>query len=170
MRVITAPDLDANRRSSSIVVFLAGGISGCSNWQDEVINKLDALSNYHNLSNVAIYNPRREDFDTAKREDTIEQIKWEYCYLKQCDIFSVFFSASESVQPITLYELGTYGHGYGNPCRETIVTVQKGYKREQDVLIQCALDSIPVNHIAGEEAIECHAQSIVNAINKWRKK
>ena len=64
--------------------------------------------------------------------------------LEQCDIFSMYFCAGESDQPICMYELGR------NICRmqmrfpmnwdvRFVVTVEEGYKRAKDVRIQTAL-------------------------------
>lgn len=161
MKVVTAPE-NSNGYWS---VFLAGGISGCTNWQAKVIAELEHLSECYNLSNVAIYNPRRDDFDVTDRTAEIEQIKWEHSMLTKADVLSIFFANSDSVQPITLYEFGRFCKVKGTI---PVVTVQKGYKRERDVLIRCALDRINVTHISSDEAIQCHAQQIVNAIKRYR--
>ena len=161
MKVVTAPDkacADARWR-----VFLAGGITGCSNWQEKVINELLHLSDYYNLENVTIFNPRRNDFDVTDKDAEIEQIKWEHAWLTRCDIFSCFFEASESLQPITLYELGRYGKSKNF---DPVITVQKGYLRERDVLIQTAVDKLPLNYISGEDAILQHARSIAQRIQE----
>lgn len=156
MKVITAPDKWAPYgMGDSKTVFLAGGITGCWHWQDRVIEELEKLGGQFNLGNVVIFNPRREDFDVSDKEAEIEQIKWEHRYLKDCDVFSVYFEANESLQPITLYELGKWALR-----KKSVITVQKGYLRENDVLIQTALDKLQVSHISGEEAIKHHARMI----------
>lgn len=163
MRVITAPE---RSQSYGIKVFLAGGITGCERWQDEVINELERLALYHDLSNVTVYNPRRDNFDVTNPDAEIEQIKWEHDYLNSCNIVSYFFAACESLQPITLYELGRYGKSKGT---EPVITVQKGYLRERDVLIQTALDGIAVNHIPGEDAVLQHARSIAQRVQEVKR-
>lgn len=164
MKIIT-PENSLVPSSSDVTVFLAGGITGCENWQNEVISKLMELSEYYFLDRLAIYNPRCETFDINDCSAEVNQIRWEYARLKTCDIFSAFFQASESLQPISLYELGK--NSVRRDPTTCVVTVQKGYKRERDVLIQCALERIPVNYISGEEAIEVHARSIANAVNYY---
>lgn len=164
MKIIT-PENNIVPSSRDVTVFLAGGITGCENWQNEVISKLMELSEYYSLGRMAIYNPRCEAFDINDCSAEIDQIKWERNRLKTCDIFSAFFQASESLQPISLYELGK--NSVRRDPTTCVVTVQKGYKRERDVLIQCALERIPVNYISGEEAIEVHARSIANAVNYY---
>lgn len=159
MKVITAPDKSWN--DQYWVVFLAGGITGCTNWQEQVISELFHLSDYYNLSNVAIFNPRREEFDIADTNAEIEQIKWEYERLKRCDIFSCFFEANGSLQPIALFELGKWGNK-----KPSVITVQKGYLRERDVLIQTALDKLQASYISGEDAIKHHARMIANKVQE----
>ena len=161
MKVITAPEWEGETRN--IKVFLAGGITGCEHWQDKVINELERLATYHDLGNVLVYNPRRENFDVTNPDAEIEQIRWEHDHLNKCNIVSYFFAACESLQPITLYELGRYGMSKET---EPVITVQKGYLRERDVLIQTALDGIAVNHIPGEDAILQHARSIAQRVQE----
>ena len=124
------------------------------------------LSDYYNLDNVTVFNPRRDDFDVTDKNAEIEQIKWEHSWLTRCDIFSCFFEASESIQPITLYELGRYAK---NKNYDPVITVQKGYLRERDVLIQTAIDKLPVNYISGEDAILQHARSIAQRIQEAKR-
>lgn len=154
MKVITAPDKYTGK-SFYKAVFLAGGITGCGHWQDRVIEELEKLDGQFNLDNVVILNPRRKDFDVTDKEAEVEQIKWEHHYLKDCDVFSVYFEANESLHPITLYELGKWALR-----KKSVITVQKGYLRENDVLIQTALDKLQVSHISGEDAIKHHARMI----------
>lgn len=163
MIVITAPE---HRGTYNVKVFLAGGITGCEHWQDKVINELEKLATYHDLRDVFVYNPRRENFDVRNPDAEIEQIRWEHDYLIRCDIVSYFFAACESLQPITLYELGRYGK---SKKTEPVITVQKGYLRERDVLIQTALDGIAVNHIPGEDAVLQHARSIAQRVQELKR-
>lgn len=160
MKIITAPDKGCpDDRYYS--VFLAGGITGCTNWQEQVISELIHLSDYYNLQNVAIFNPRRDEFDVTDSSAEIEQIKWEHERLKRCDIFSCFFAANKSLHPITLYEMGKW-----STKKPSVITVQKGYLRERDVLIQTALDKLQVSYISGEEAIKHHAMMIASKIQE----
>lgn len=161
MKVITAPDKSWPNQYWS--VFMAGGITGCTNWQEQVIAELLHLSEYYNLSNVVIFNPRRDEFDVTDKTAEIEQIKWEHERLKRCDIFSCFFEANESLHPITLYEMGKW-----STKKPSVITVQKGYLRERDVLIQTALDRLQVSYISEEDAIKHHARMIASKIQEVR--
>ena len=100
MKVYQAPDkVDwygvANRKS----IFLAGGITGCDNWQLDLIFELQSLDNsgLFDLGGLVIFNPRRDNFDVMDMEATIEQIKWEHKCLEKCDICSFFFPASGKI-------------------------------------------------------------------------
>ena len=160
MKVIIAPETyKPSRGECPITVFLGGGITGCSDWQSKVIEELENLSSLYNMDDVVIFNPRREDFDISDPGASIEQIEWEHKYLKDCDVFTMYFEASDSPQPICMYELGKH-----QSKDRTAITVQKGYLREEDVLIQSKLDGRWVNYVAGDEAISVHARYIAYQI------
>ena len=83
-------------------IFLAGGITGCVNWQKVAKNALMKSNKYD-----FIVNPRRENFDLLDVDVAEEQIQWEADQLQRCNEILFWFS-SETVQPITLFELGRY--------------------------------------------------------------
>ena len=140
-------------------VFLAGGITKCRDWQSEVIKTIEeSFGDLYDLSDLVIFNPRRDDFDVNKKDEEINQIKWEHNFLTKAHIVSFFFDASESVQPITLYELGKWANK-----KTSVITVCRGYKRENDVLIQTALDGLYCGVYSPEDAVYQHARSILHA-------
>lgn len=168
MKVYQAPNkVDWYEVAKRTSIFLAGGITDCVNWQTDLIFELENLndSGLFNLGGLVIFNPRRDNFDTMDMEAIIEQIKWEHKCLEKCDICSFFFPASESVQPITLYELGKH---LGN--HHSVVSIQEGYKRAEDVKIQLALDgyccSIYHNYC---EAIREHARALAITYDTVRR-
>ena len=63
MRVVTAPD-KANLQPYEICCFLAGGITGCKDWQSKVIKKLESYDKINNglLDKLVVFNPRRDVF------------------------------------------------------------------------------------------------------------
>lgn len=63
MRVVTAPD-KANLQPYEICCFLAGGITGCKDWQSEVIKELENFDKISNgqLDKLVLFNPRRDVF------------------------------------------------------------------------------------------------------------
>ena len=166
--VFTAPDEylpEVESLPSSkppVKIFLAGGIAGCENWQSKTASILEKELPDH----VLIYNPRREKFDLNSRFAAAEQIAWEFRYLEEMDIFTMFFAASDtSVGPICLYELGRY------ICRmqmrfpmdwqhRIIIDIEEGYLRKQDVIQQVdlatGLQVTPIHH----STPEMHAERI----------
>lgn len=164
MRVVTAPDNLGRNIMRETWVFLAGGITDCPPWQDAVIQHLSELEQVYNLKNVVIFNPRRDDFDVTDEDVAIEQIKWEHRYLEACDLFTVFFSASGSLQPIALYEMGKYANR-----KPSVITVEEGYKRQKDVLVQAALDGIWCGLYDKTFAKGQHARQIDNTIAFYKK-
>lgn len=145
MKVITAPE-EYRLKNDEISVFLAGGITDCFNWQDDIIEILSHL----NSDKLVVFNPRRENFPIHDPSASYKQIEWEFKALENADIFSMYFASGESVQPICMYELGR------NLARmqirkpidwkdRIVISVEDGYKRKQDVLIQTELacGSIP---------------------------
>lgn len=168
MKIYQAPDkidwYEVTKRNS---IFLAGGITDCVNWQTNLIDELENLNDngLFDLGGLVIFNPRRDNFDVMDMEATIEQIKWEHKCLEKCGICSFFFPASESVQPITLYELGRHLGDH-----TSVVTIQEGYKRAEDVKIQLALDgnccSIYHDYC---EAIREHARALAITYDNTRR-
>ncbi len=104
-------------------VFLAGGITGCPDWQAEAAAALGDLD-------VILLNPRRRA--TPQRRDAAEQIGWEYHGLRRADLVLFWFPASQSVQPISLYELGAHAAG----GKRIVVGADPGYLRRADVVLQ----------------------------------
>lgn len=141
MIVVTAPE-NYEKKSTDICVFLAGGITNCSDWQSEVI---DMLSNITNSDNLVIFNPRRDNFDVKNPNETIKQITWEFKMIEMCDIFSIYFCGNtDSDQPICFYELGRniarmqmkYPGSWDD---RIIVSCSKEFKRYRDVQLQTLL-------------------------------
>lgn len=144
MRVITAPDRmsDTDTAINDPSLFVAGGITGTSNWQAEYLEMLgDVLG-------ITAVNPRRPCFDATDPSIAREQIQWEWEQLSRADAVSFWFP-KETVCPITLYELGVctqetvlrarYGRGMGYINQELFVGVHPDYSRRIDVEIQTGL-------------------------------
>lgn len=143
--MFTNPD-DPDRATT---LFVAGGISGCSDWQteyqDALLTKLCAPGGAIPTDVVAI-NPRRLDFDTTDVAMSVAQIEWEYAHLERADIVSFWFT-SETVCPITLFELGqslkrriALPDGGWKP-QKVFVGVHPLYSRRLDVIQQVRLNS-----------------------------
>jgi hypothetical protein len=163
-KIIEAPQ-EYNRVPSNLTIFLAGGITNVPNWQKEVC---DVLMEKFADKPLVIFNPRRENFPMSDPTAAQEQIKWEYDMLEKSYIFSMFFSAGESDQPICMFEYGKYLER-SQWCpnwdlnKRFVVTAEKDYKRYQDVMIQTLLVNplIKVNTTLQE-----HINDIVSKIEQ----
>ena len=108
-----------------IAVFLAGGISNCPDWQQEIVARLSD-------SQLTLVNPRRKIFTEEYAE---EQIKWEHCHLTRCDAVLFWFTC-ETICPIALYELGAWNF---RP-KKLFVGCHPNYQRKLDVEVQTRLE------------------------------
>lgn len=108
-------------------VFIAGGITGCSDWQSHLVK----LLSHHN---IAILNPRRADFPIHDPDAAVAQITWEYTQMIAADVISFWF-CPETLNPIVLYELGLWMKN-GKPI---VIGSDRKYQRLSDVVIQTRL-------------------------------
>jgi hypothetical protein len=108
-------------------LFLAGGITGCPDWQREMIAHLAK-------SRFDLLNPRRAAFPIADPSAADEQIRWEHEHLRRADAI-LFWFAAEQLQPIALYELGAWSM----TKKPLFVGADPGYARRRDVEIQTGL-------------------------------
>lgn len=159
-QIIIAP---SNEKPLYTSVFLAGGITNCKEWQNDVINELL-------YDKVSIFNPRRGHFDVSDKSESNRQILWEYERLEQMDIFSMYFCNDNSDQPICLYELGRNVVRMQNRFpsdwqKRIVISVEDGYRRKQDVIIQMSLCA-PQLFIDENAEPRSHAHYIRTAIRK----
>ena len=123
MQYIEAPEVYDGHEPS---LFLAGGITGCLDWQKEVVARLQGLP-------LVIFNPRRSRFSlhgSAERE----QVVWEYTYLRKATAISFWFP-EETLCPITLYELGAWSM----TDKKIFLGVHPNYPKLQNIRVQTAL-------------------------------
>lgn len=164
MIVVTSPHLYIPKHDD-ITVFLAGGISGCRDWQQDVINNLFRMIGKDD-SQVVVYNPRRKDFDVDDPGATDDQITWEFQYLNKVNIFSMYFVGGDQIQPICLYELGRYT---ARPMCEQVISVEKDYIRERDVVIQVALATRGMVQVNLNTTPYEHASCILHRIKQIKQ-
>jgi hypothetical protein len=124
MKVLTAPNRAAVP-SGYKTLFLAGGITNCPDWQQEMIKLLHGYK-------VMIYNPRRENFPINEPTAAATQIQWEFDHLQSADMV-LFWFARGSDNPIVLFEYGRHGI---NAERPVFVGADLEYSRRQDVIMQ----------------------------------
>lgn len=120
-------------------LFLAGSIEmgKAEDWQTKFANELTSW-------NIAIFNPRRDDWDSSweqsiKNQQFYEQVNWELDHIESTD-FVVFYFDSTSKSPITLMELGICSTL--KPDRN-IVCGPDGFWRKGNVDMVCERYNIP---------------------------
>lgn len=131
IEVVQAP---SEAKHKGIKLFIAGGISNCPKWQDQLVEK---LSNEPKLlkfkkKNIIIFNPRCIEIPEEE-----PQIKWEFKRLKKSDIISFWFSEG-SLNPITLFE---YGSHFKSKDKKIIVGCHPDYERRTNVITQTKLEN-----------------------------
>lgn len=122
MKRIVAPEKYVGQ-PRDVRVFLAGGITGAPEWQDEIVGLLQDTS-------LVLFDPRRKEYTNHVQE----QIEWEFRMLHMADAVSFWFPSPAKCM-ITLFELGAWSR-QGKPI---FVGVDPAYERRQDVEIQMAL-------------------------------
>lgn len=129
---LKAPDIDYLPNDKAPSLFLGGSIEmgKAEKWQDRVTAE---------MANVrgTIYNPRRDDWDSSWVQDPTPgtqfhtQVSWEIDNQTKADI-KVYYFAKDTMSPITLLELGSFGH-----ASDTVVYVDPAYERRGNVIIHC---------------------------------
>jgi len=110
-------------------LFLAGGITGCPDWQHQVSHALVTRG-----FKGTILNPRRANFPIEDPSAAKEQITWEYEALRLADVI-LFWFPKEQIQPIALFELGRWSFS----GKRLVVGRDPEYPRRQDIDIQMEL-------------------------------
>lgn len=128
VRVVTAPD-ECTGAGPRPKLFLAGGITGCPDWQSEMAGLLAGVG-----VPLDLLNPRRARWEMRPGLEE-EQIAWEHRHLLRADAV-LFWFPEETLCPIALYELGAW------LCRPKplLVGCHPGYRRLADVRIQARLE------------------------------
>lgn len=124
-------------------IFLAGGISGCPDWQQEMVRLLDS-------TNLTILNPRSKNFPIGDPIAAYEQITWEHYALRAAKSI-LFWFPRETICPIALYELGAWSMS----DKPIYVGAHLDYSRRQDIEIQTALARPNVTIVWSLEALAC---------------
>lgn len=142
MNYIEAPYTIARGRIKSI--FLAGGITNCPDWQQEMVQLLKD-------TDLILLNPRRENFPIHDPDAARTQITWEYDHLRIADAI-LFWFPCETLCPIVLYELGAWSMS----DKPIFVGVHPDYARRQDVEIQTDLERTGVRIAHSVEELSQH--------------
>lgn len=129
---ITAQDEDMDS-DGRVTVFLAGGITGCPDWQRDIRCFLSAIN-----QPVMTWNPRKKDWNMecdGSPDAVLKQIKWEYERLEAADII-LFWFPKATLCPIVLHEFGRYNTKEQLKNRRLVVGTEEGYARHMDVELQ----------------------------------
>jgi len=128
-------------------VFLAGGITGCPDWQQEMVRLLSDTG-------LSLLNPRRKNFSIGNPDAAQAQITWEHEALRKASSI-LFWFPCETLCPIVLYELGAW-----SMTRKLLyVGVHPEYTRSQDVKIQTGL-------VRPEIRIACSLEELAEQIKE----
>lgn len=107
-------------------VFLAGGISGTEDWQEQAAEALSAQG-------LEVANPRRPGMFTNPSLEP-EQIRWEHDHLSRATTV-LFWFPGPGDHPIAMYELG-YWLGQG---KDILVGCPQSYKWRVNIQTQVDL-------------------------------
>lgn len=133
MQYIEAPNQFVVTRETPLSIFVAGGITGCPDWQKQFCELLKD-------EDVVLLNPRRKDFPINRPSEAKKQIIWEFQHLRLADAI-VFWFPHETLCPIVLYELGAWSM----TNKKLFVGIDPLYARRADVEIQTSLvRTIPI--------------------------
>lgn len=166
MKYIQCPDSLTAGDLRNDCLFLAGGISGCGDWQTEMKNLLKSQKN------LVVVNPRRINFDKTKISD-LEQISWERIHLTNCNLISFWFP-EETVCPITLFDLGycvSYQESHPWPLggMKVFYGCHPNYSRISDVKTQILLSNKNSGQFgAMATSIEDLTNQVISHINRER--
>ena len=129
MKFLTCPETpNWNTSPAPKIIFMAGGITDCPDWQAEFQEELESLDI---PDHWVMVNPRRPNFNVRDPSVSEEQIDWEYKWLERA-AFTSFWFPKETLCPITLFELGKQlGRG-----KKVIVGAHVDYARRFDVEYQ----------------------------------
>jgi hypothetical protein len=126
MRYVECPEIYPlldNKRG----LFLAGGITGCPDWQSEIVVLLGD-------TDWVVFNPRRKNFPIDDPDVATEQIKWEYDHLRKASTI-LFWFPYQAICPIALYELGAWSMTE----KPMYIGMHPEYERRKDVEVQTGL-------------------------------
>ena len=108
-------------------VFLAGGITGCERWQPNMAALLQELD-------LAVLNPRRDNYPWHDPAAAETQIRWEYEHLARATA-CLFWFPPQTLCPIAAYELGKWSA----TSKPLFIGIHPEYARRQELSIQTTL-------------------------------
>ena len=148
MRYVEAPELYTSAPGDGPSIFLAGGITGCEDWQHAACALLQSTP-------FVVFNPRRAQYDPGRGDSCAQQVAWEQRHLDRADVTLFWFPAGDplvTVQPIALLELGFAMAEARRADKLLVVGVDHRYPRRADVELQLGgrLAGTPVHRTVGD--------------------
>lgn len=119
------PEMSRQVRDRSI--YLAGGIKGCPDWQQEAMTLLSGM-------NLEVENPRIDSFVRGDNAEYRSLVRKNRLTLDSCESVVVWFP-KDQLTPVALLELGSLVAS----AKPLFVGIEPGYKRQIDVEIQTEL-------------------------------
>lgn len=147
--------MDAIGQYEGPIMFLAGGISGCENWQKTVCKELA-----DDPFECVVINPRREGDLAKDSAEAIRQIEWEYAGLFWADLISFWFP-KETLCPITLLE---YGMALKNMRAKIVLGIHPEYQRRFDLEQQTKLYRPTIRPVFSIDAMVAQIKDAVRNI------
>jgi hypothetical protein len=132
-------------------LFLAGGITGCPDWQSQVVPLLAEQP-------LTLLNPRRTNFPIHDPSASVQQIEWEHRHLHRASAI-LFWFPCETLCPITLYELGAWSM----TSKPLFVGTHSDYRRRLDVVVQTWL-ARPTIEVASS------LEALADQVKEWSRK
>lgn len=120
-------------------IFLAGSGTTTNSLAEDWQKTVETLLKNEN---VAIFNPRRDDWDSSweqkiENEKFAEQVNWELNAMDRAEVIVMYLSP-ETQSPISLLELGLYAQS-----GKLLVCCPEGFWRKGNVDVVCAKYGIP---------------------------
>ena len=151
MRYVECPESYSDDAHAACSLFLAGGVTGCPDWQAEVASMSSDMD-------IVLLNPRRRDFPIQDPTASEAQICWEHRHLRAASGI-LFWFPRESVCPIALYELGAWSM----TSKTLFVGVHPEYERRADVEIQTRLTRPDVH-------VMYALNDLVKSVQSWSRR
>jgi len=135
-------------------LFTAGGITHCENWQERYCKSFEDTP-------LILINPRRPKFSSSADDDTA-QVDWEFRHLRKATAISFWFCV-ETLNPITLFELGSWSAS----GKTIFVGCHPQYQKRRTVIRQLHLLRPEVEVV---DSLEMLARLVRNGLLKDKNK
>ncbi len=144
------------KEKGSYSIFLAGSISTgktdkpdgqAEEWQKKITDAIKSMPKAA-ISNVHIYNPRRDEWDPSWEmsiddKEFADQVEWELEHLEAANLIVMYLQPG-TLSPISLMELGLYAKDVYAIRKDMIVLCPEGFHRKGNVDVMCMYFDITI--------------------------